>query len=152
MKFMQNGEPYVFEHQCSSTVKGELMTEQEKREFLVHNLLDIYKKCNMSAARCEKPSLSFFDKIKGKTVPSYYPDIVINNYHGAKGQSAYYIVLPKGTSIGNIDMKQLPDYMRNSYVKIIWGFVFCLEDQTSEKYKKGCHLAAQYKSQTVSSI
>ncbi|MCQ2145916.1 MAG: hypothetical protein MJZ16_00190 [Bacteroidales bacterium] len=128
------------------------MTEQEKREFLVQNLLDIYRRCNMSASRCEKPSLSFFDKLKGKTIPSYYPDIVINNYHGTKGLTAYYIVLPKGTSVGNIDMKQLPDYMRSSYVKIIYGSVFCLEEQEPERYKKGCHFAAQYKSQAVNPI
>lgn len=149
MKFIQNGEPYVFEHKCSRTEKGQIMSESEKREFLVDNLLDIYGRCNMSVSRCSKPSLSFFDKLRGKRTPTYYPDIVIDNYHGTKGEKAYYIVLPKGTLLDDFNIEDLPLQMRKSYIKVIYGSVFCLEDQTPEKYKKGCHFAAQYQSKAI---
>lgn len=149
MKFIQNGEPYVFEHKCSKTEKGQIMSDPEKREFLVNNLLDIYGRCNMAASRCLKPTLSFFDKIRGKKIPSIYPDIVIDNYHGTKGAKAYYIVLPKGTSLNGFNIEDIPQHMRGSYIKVIYGSVFCLEDQTPEIYKKGCHFAAQYLSQAI---
>lgn len=149
MKFIQNGEPYVYEHKCSQTEKGQIMSESEKREFLVENLLDIYSRCNMAAIRCSKPSLSFFDKLRGKRTPTYYPDIVIDNYHGTKGEKAYYIVLPKGTPLNEFNIEDLPLQMRKSYIKVIYGSVFCLEDQTPEKYKKGCHFAAQYQSKAI---
>ena len=149
MKFIQNGEPYIFEHKCSPTEKGQIMSESEKREFLVENLLDIYGRCNMVASRCSKPSLSFFDKLRGKRIPTYYPDIVIDNYHGTKGAKAYYIVLPKGTSLNDFNIEDIPQQMRGSFIKVIYGSVFCFEDQAPGKYKKGCHFAAQYLSQAI---
>lgn len=149
MKFIQNGEPYVFEHKCSQPEKGQIMSQAEKREFLVENLLDIYSRCNMAASRCVKPTLSFLDKIRGKKISSLYPDIVIDNYHGTQGAKAYYIVLPKGTSFNEFNIEDLPLQMRKSYIKVIYGSVFCLEDQTPEKYKKGCHFAAQYQSKAI---
>ena len=131
---------------CSQKEKGQIMTDLEKRDFLVCNLLDIYSKCNVLATRCRRPALSFLDKLKGKSVPSFYPDIVISNFHGSKEDTAYYIVLPEGTPIGNIHLEQLPYYMRNSYVKVIFGSVFCLESQSSENYIKGSQFVTQYRS------
>lgn len=152
MKLIQNGEPYIFEHKCSASERNQIMTEEEKRAFLIENLLDIYQKCHLSASRCEKPRMSFFDKLKGKSVPTFYPDIVINDFLGTKGHKAYYIVVPKGTNVGNFDLSILPDYMKNTFVKILYGSVFCLEEQTPELYKKGCHYASQYLSKAVTPI
>lgn len=150
MKLIRNGEPYIFEHRCSASEKNQMMSEEEKREFLVDILMDIYNQCHTVASRCVKPRPSFFDKLKGKTVPLFYPDIVIDDFHGTRGRKAYYIVLPKGTDIGKVDVSILPDYMRNSFIKILYGSVFCLEEQTPELYKKGCHFASQYLSKAVS--
>lgn len=74
---------------------------------------------------------------------------MIDNYHGTQGAKAYYIVLPKGTSLTGFNIEDIPQQMRNSYIKVIYGSVFCLEDQTPDKYKKGCHFAAQYLSQAI---
>ena len=150
MRFIRNGEPYVFEHKCSASERNQMMSEEEKRVFLVDNLLDIYNQCHTIASRCVKPRPSFLDKLKGKSVPLFYPDIVINDFHGTRGRKAYYIVLPKCTDIGKVDVSILPDYMRNSFIKIIYGSVFCLEEQAPELYKKGCHYASQYLSKAVS--
>lgn len=148
MTFMQNEEPFVFGHECPPKQKGQMMTESEKREFLVRNLLDIYGRCGMSAHRCSKPPLSLFDRLKGKAVPAFYPDIAIDHFHGEHGQTAYYIVLPEGTDI-DIDTEQLPEHIKNSYLKIIYGYVFCLDEQKPGLYKKGCSFVAQYKSKAV---
>lgn len=145
---MLNEEPFVFRHECPPKQKGQLMTESEKREFLVRNLLDIYGRCGMSAHRCAKPSLSLFDRLRGKTVPAFYPDIAIDNFHGVTGQTAYYIVLPGGTAM-SFDMEQLPEHIKNSYLKIIYGYVFSLEEQKPDLYKKGYSFVAQYKSKAV---
>ena len=47
MKFIQNSEPVVFMHHCDLTEKGQKMTEQEQRDLLVNNLMDIYARCAM---------------------------------------------------------------------------------------------------------
>ena len=95
MKFIQNSEPVVFMHHCNLTEKGQNMTEQEQRELLVNNLMDIYARCAMKVSLCQKPKLSFMDKLTGRKNLDFYPDIQIRDFHGGSG-SAYYIILPKG--------------------------------------------------------
>ena len=148
MKFIQNSEPVVFMHHCDLTEKGQKMTEQEQRNLLVNNLMDIYARCAMKASLCQKPKLSFIDKLTGRKNLDFYPDIQIRDFHGGS-ESAYYIILPKGTPIDTIDTTQLPKQMQDAYIKVIFGSVFCLDTQTPDQYIKGAHYVAQYESKAI---
>ena len=148
MTFLKNGEPYVFKHQCSEQEKGCKMTEDEKREFFIQNLLDIYGQCNMTVERCPKPQLSMWQKLLGKKVPAYYPDLVIRNFHGSKGKNAYYIVVPDGTSL-NIKLDAFPEEMKQSYVKVIYGSAFNFEHNEPNCFVKGDSYATRFTSKAV---
>lgn len=151
MKFIVNGEPYVFQHKCTPSEKGSQMNQFEKKELLISNLLDIYRRCNMSASRYEKPKASFWQRLKGDSASTEYPDICIENFHGTKGVRAYYYVRPRGVE-PKVNVDELPEDIKNSWVKIIYGSVFCLERQTPDDYVKGSHFAAQYISKAVCPI
>ncbi len=148
MRLMINSEPYVFKHKCSNTERFEEMTRQEKKQFLIDNLLDIYKKCRMDAQAYPKPTVSFLSKLAGITNNIQYPDIVINNYHTNKGETAYYYVFPRGEE-ESIDIERVPEEMKSSWVKVISGSVFCLEQQRPDYYIKGYHYVAQYESTAI---
>lgn len=152
MRLIRNGEPAVFEHFCSASEKGKIMNDLEKRDFLVEDLLNTYKLCGMKVRLCEKPRQSFFAKLFGKKSNAFFPDIEIEDFMQSKGKRAYYIVLPKGTDISNLDVSSFPEHIRNSYVKVIFGSVFCLEEQKPELYKKGSHFVAQYISKAITPI
>lgn len=144
MKLISNGEPYIFQHQCSSKEKGLQMNLDEKKELLVNNLLDIYAKCGMKAQAYKHTHTSFLGKLFGSN--KIYPDIIIEDFHGSKGCRGYYYVLPKGSSL---DTDRIPTDIQNSWVKIIYGSVFCLEKQQADLYVKGCSYASQYISEAV---
>lgn len=146
MKFIRNSEPYVFQHECSQREKGLQMNFAEKKELLVNNLLDIYGQCGTKAEIYKKPNKSFLAKIFTKGDSVVYPDIVINDYHGTKGDTAYYYVLPKGSTL---DPNKMPKEIQDSWVKIIYGSVFCLEKQVPDLYVKGCSYVSQYISEAV---
>lgn len=148
MRLMTNSEPYVFEHKCSNSERLKEMTKQEKIQFLIDNLLDIYKKCRMDAQAYPKPTVSFWSKLAGITNNIQYPDIVINNYHGSKGKTAYYYVFPRGEE-ENIEIERIQEEIKSSWVKVISGSVFCLERQRPDYYIKGYHYVAQYESKAV---
>ncbi len=147
MKFIINGEPYVFQHTCPPQDKGKPMNDEEKRRMLIDNLLDIYNRCQMPANRYEVPKKSFWQKvIDSRNI--VYPDICINNFHGSNDSKAYYYVRPLGDRI-DINPTNLPDDIKSSWVKVIYGSVFCLEQQKPDVYVKGCHYAAQYSSEAI---
>lgn len=123
------------------------MNEHESRQLLIDNLLDIYRKCGMDAIQYKR-NVSFFQKIFGSKDSTDYPDICIRNFRGDKGKCAYYYVRKKGDA-PNININSLPAEIKSSWVKIIFGSVFCLEEQTPDIYMKGKNYAAQYKSQAV---
>lgn len=143
MKLIMNGEPYIFHHNCNINEKGLQMNFEEKRELLINNLLDIYGKCGMDAQAYQNHNLSFWKKIFNNKI---YPDIVINDFHSSKGCKAYYYVLPKGSTL---DINRIPTEIQGSWVKIIYGSVFCLDKQQSDLYIKGCSYASQYFSEAV---
>lgn len=147
MKLIMNGEPYVFKHTCPPQDKGKPMNNEEKRIMLIDNLLDIYNRCQMSASRYEIPKQSFWQRIMNSR-NVVYPDICIYNFHGSKGSKAYYYVRPLGDRI-DINTTNLPDNIKSSWVKIIYGSVFCLEQQQPDVYVKGCHYVAQYSSKAI---
>lgn len=144
MKLIVNGEPYIFQHSCKSNEIGLHMNLQEKKELLINNLLDIYAKCGMNAEAYSKKSSSFLERLfKSNKI---YPDIVIDDFHASKGSKAYYYVLPKGETL---DISKIPAEIQNSWVKIIYGSVFCLDKQQPELYIKGCSYASQYISEAI---
>lgn len=144
MKLIVNGEPYIFQHNCKSNEIGLPMNLQEKKDLLVQNLLDIYAKCRMKASAYPQKKSSFFERIFGGS--KIYPDIVIDDFHGSKGRKAYYYVLPKGNTL---DISKIPAEIQDSWVKIIYGSVFCLDKQQPELYVKGCSYASQYISEAI---
>lgn len=148
MKLIINSEPYVFEHKCSNSERTKLMTFQEKKQLLIDNLLDVYSKCGTEAYAYPKPKVSVWSRFAGITNNTQYPDIVINNYHGLKGVTAYYYVFPKGEE-EQIDLERIPEEIKSSWVKIISGSVFCLESQRPDYYIKGYHYVAQYESKAI---
>lgn len=141
MRYFINGEPYVYSHKCSEYEKGMLMSPAEKREFLIENLLDIYGKCHMQVERYS-PSV-----VLGDMDSSYLPDIVINNFRGWN-KKAYYYVIPEGTSF-RLDLRQLPEEIQNSFVKVISGSVFCLNRNKEEYYEKGADFVTKFSSKTI---
>lgn len=149
MRLIKNHEPYIFTHKCTPEKKGQRMNDEEKREFLTENLIETYRMCNMDVSFCAKPKLSFFDKLRGKKIPTIYPNIVIKNFHGKKGKEAYYIVLPKGTSYDEAEINHLPDQMQNTYVKIILGSVFNMNKMIPDMYIHGDQYAFRYESKAV---
>ena len=101
----------------------------------------------MSACRYEIPKQSFWQRIMNSR-NVVYPDICIYNFHGSKDSKAYYYVRPLGDRI-DINTTNLPDDIKSSWVKIIYGSVFCLEQQQPDVYVKGCHYVAQYSSKAI---
>ena len=141
MRYFVNGEPYVYSHKCSEHEKGMMMSPEEKREFLIDNLMDIYGKCHMQVERFSHPV------VLGEIDSSHLPDIVINNFRGWN-KKAYYYVIPEGTSL-RVDLRQLPIEIQNSYVKVISGSVFCLNRNKEEYYEKGADFVTKFSSKTI---
>lgn len=147
MRLIMNGEPYVFQHSCPPRDMGKPMNGEEKRRMLTDNLLDIYNRCHMAASRYEVPKKSLWQRVR-ESRNIVYPDICINNFHGSDDSKAYYYVRPFGDN-PDINPANLPDDIKTGWVKVIYGSVFCLEQQKPDVYVKGCHYAVQYSSEAI---
>lgn len=147
MQFIKNGQPYLFTHVCSEDEVGKPMDFQEQKQLLVGNLLDIYSQCGMKASLYELSEEDLMDV----TLERYdirFPDICIDDFRNEKGVKAYYYVLPPNSEI-NIDKENVPERLRDSWVKVLYGTVYCLEKNTPDLFIKGASYASRYGSQAL---
>lgn len=147
MRFFQNGEPFVYRHHCPDNEKGKMMNLDEKREFLVQNLLEIFKQSNIhTIERYPHPTTPLPVEYGGRDW-SLIPDIVRTNF-GGTNKKAYYYVVPLGTSL-DIDIKSLPQEIQDSYVIILYGSVFCLTNDAADFYEKGADYISSFIPSTI---
>lgn len=147
MKFIRNGEPYIFTHKCKANEVGTQMNINEQKQMLVDNLLDIYGQCGTKAKRFQSPKKSFWNRLFGNN-NIIYPDICIEDFHQGKGEKAYYYILPQNSNI-IINKENVPCELKDSWIKVIYGSVFCMETHTPDVYIKGGSYASMYTSKAL---
>ena len=140
MRLIVNGEPYVYTHKCKGEVKGEVMSRDTQRQFLIDTLYE-------SFCRCGSDVKLFKDQHNDSELTSsslqQQPDIIYK-MEGDNCDTWLYVMLEKDDK-AQIDMK----YVNNAVQKqgilpvMVVGDLWCLETN-GQKNLCGSVFAAKY--------
>lgn len=109
MRLISNGEPYIYTHKClGNEVKGDIMTEETQRLFVISALYDSFCQCGMDVTLVNDDSWNYELAKASKDLHApgrlkQEPDIVYR-MSGEDHETWFYVMLDKN-DMGLIDSK-----------------------------------------------
>lgn len=140
MRLIVNGEPYVYTHKCKGEVKGEVMSRDTQRQFLIDTLYE-------SFCRCGSDVKLFKDQHNDSELTSsslqQQPDIIYK-MEGDNCDTWLYVTLEKDDK-ALIDMKYVSKSVQKRGILpvMVVGDLWCFETN-GQKNLCGSVFAAKY--------
>ncbi len=134
MRLIRNGEPYIYTHKCrENEVKGEIMSKDSFRQFLIDTLYDSFCQCNTNI------KLTNDQWAYSNVVMKQQPDLIYK-MNGDNSETWLYMMLDKD-DVSLIDIKFVGRSVekRNILPVLVLGDAWCFNTNGREKLCGGSY-------------